>query len=136
MKISKNLTKLISIVALALSNTSCSDKGFPYYYEGKIGEDQVTCKRKDYIFAEVFSETTILKVIKPDGRTITYVDNRHNDLKLEYVLVSKKDSEEEYTRYWNDGIGRSVIGLAQAQFNNYLNQIKTIKIDQARENLK
>ena len=133
MTIRKTLTSIVLAGALALSTAGCSNRvdHSQYKYDGKIGEDQVTFTEKSYGFSV---DDNILTVTKSDGRVIKYVDSKGEDLKLEYVEISKNGQTTKYTA--DDEIGKPILGEAQKQFDAYIQQIKEIRTNQGLENLK
>jgi len=102
-----------------------------YKYDGKIGEDQVKFTETLEFNAE---DDNMLTVTKPDGRVITYVDRLGDDLKLEYVDITKDNQTVRYTP--DNEIGKPILEEAQKQFDAYMKKVKEIKIKQGIENLK
>lgn len=128
MSIRKTLTGIVLAGALALGSTGCGGKDYSMYcYNGKIGEDQVTFTQRRYIY---LPSDNILTVTKPDGRIIKYGDKFKDDLKLDYVQITKGGLTTEYT---HDEIGKPVLEEAQKQFDIYLQKIKETKIRDAQK---
>ncbi len=131
MEIKKTLTSIVLAGALALGTAGCSKDHSQYKYEGKIGEEQVTFTEKAYF---LLGGDNILTVTKPDGRVINYVDDFKDDLKLEYVEITKNGQTTKYTA--DDEVGKPILEKAQKQFDTYMQQIKETRINQGLENLK
>ena len=125
MKTNKTLRNIV--LALALGSTSCRVNHSQYRYDGKIGEDKVKfTEDRDLIFK--LRNGNVLSVTKPDGRAITYMDYQGNDLKLEYIEITKNGQETRYTP--NNEVGKPILEKAQKQFDDYLQEIKISKINQ------
>ncbi len=131
MSVRKTLTSIVLVGALALGTAGCRKHHSQYIYEGKIGEDKVSFTEKRCFMSD---DDNILMVSKPDGRVIKYVDRLGDDLKLEYVEITKNGQTTEYTP--NDEVGKPILEEAQKQFANYIKQIKETRTNQGLENLK
>lgn len=131
MTIRKTLTSIVLAGALALSAAGCGRNYSQYKYDGKIGKDKVTFTETRHTLNW---DNNILTVIKPDGRVIQYVDTVADDLKLEYVKITKNDQTTKYTA--SDEVGKPILEEAQKQFDNYMKQIKETRTNQGLENLK
>src|SRR3989344_8892282 len=129
MTIKRTLTYLVA-GGLALIGSSCAEnKNYEYAYSGKIGNDQV--ESVQYFRHVLFSADTINKinVFKKDGMVLHYVD-LDNNLKLDFVIIYNPE-EDKRTKYTNnDEIEAIVLNDEQKNFDNYLRQIKEIKIKQ------
>lgn len=128
----------VGFLSLPLIFGSCSKDHSQYKYKGKIGEDQVTFKE---IRLLIVSDNNILTSTKPDGREIKYMDMWGEDLKLEYVEITRNGQTTKYTA--DDEVGKPVLEEAQKQFDYYLQKIdeaktqeKNDRINQGLENLK
>ena len=124
----RTIGALVLTGVLALGG--CKDYS-QYNYNGKINEDHVTFISK---FDVGGKNNNILLVTKPDGRVIKYDDSTKGDLILESVKITKNTQSQIYTSW--DEFGTIILEEAQKQFDNYLQQIKEIKINQGLENLK
>jgi|SRR3989344_2155318 len=134
MAIKKTLAGIILSGALL---SGCGNNMYtPYEYNGKIEEDHVTFTKKCYF---PLGDNNILTIIKKDGRTIKYIDNDGADLKLESIEITKNDQTIEYTKVSDIGkiemknriygeIGKKMVKIAQTQFDDYLEKIKTEKV--------
>lgn len=124
----KTLTSIIGASFLAFSSAGCEAKYDKYRYNGKIGEEQVEF-RSEYFWGD---DRNFLTIRKPDGRVIKYADAEKNDLKLEWVEITKDDKTKGYT---DNEIGKPVLEEAQKQFDNYLQKIKELKTKEGLDNL-
>ena len=61
------------------------------------------------------------------------MDYQGNDLKLEYIEITKNGQETRYTP--NNEVGKPILEKAQKQFDDYLQQIKTYKLNEGLVNL-
>jgi len=141
MSIRKTLTKLVLGTAIATSTFvgyGCNGMAVPvknvedkslllkqdvdysrYEFNGKIGDDKV------WFFQS--GNLNTLDVTKPNGRTIEYVDNKGDDLKLEYVEISDIP-RSEYLKFTADTeMGAQILEKAQEKFDGYLKSIRIIK---------
>lgn len=130
MTIKNTLTKIVLAPILAGAITlfgGCSS--YPeYHFEGKIGDEEVK------FYEGRISSMNYLRVKKKNGIEIEYKGRTYNDLKLEYVNITKNGKT---TAYWiNDETGKPILEEAQKQFDSYLSQIKEAKIKEGLENLK
>lgn len=99
-----------------------------YDFNDTLGNEHVEFKRINWMWPEY--DTLILTVTKEDGRTISYIDSRHCDLKVDQVKIG----ESNYIN--NDVVGGQAIELAQQQFDSYLKQILEYKQQKAVDSLK
>lgn len=126
-------SSLISLVgALTVGIGGCdSSPHYPYQYQGKIGEDKVMSEKLSYWGS---SPHHFLKITKPDGRIITYVDSWGNDFKLDYVEITVDDKTQVYRA--TNKVGKPVIDEAQKQFDRWLQTIEETKVNEGLKNLK
>lgn len=114
---------LIALGALTIYNTGCSVDHSEYKFSGKIGEDYVEFKEEGY---SIFPDNNILTEVKPDGRIIRYVDKWWENLKLDYIDITKNGKKESYTT--DDKV---VLKDAQKKFDNRMKQILEINTNKA-----
>lgn len=134
---------LIGIVLVGGIGLAAAVLGYPtsknaqYNWEGKIGEDQVSFRHRYFslpsFIPNYVQAGNILTVIKQDGRVIRYVDSKKDDLKLEYIEVTKDNKSKKSP---NDELEKQVLEEAQKQFDSYLQKIKEIRVKQGLESLK
>lgn len=105
------LTKLAMIPILAGSLNGCADHK-EYHFDGNIGNENV-------LFYEDFNKN-ILKIGKPRGEEIAYVDDYNGNLKIDYVVIWKN---KEVVEYENKNLDES----RQKEFDSYLLKIKETK---------
>lgn len=119
--------KLAAIVASAVGIfglAGCKAQQKSYWFEGKLGEEKVK-------FWEDLG-SNYLKVVRPDGKKIEYIDLFTNDLHLEEVRITIKGEEKIYTRRDH----KLIVEEAQTQFNEYLQKILKIKQKDGLDQLK
>jgi predicted component of type VI protein secretion system len=129
MTIKNTLTSIVVAGTLALGTTGCKDYS-SYKYNGLIGQDSV----KFEISYQDIVNTNTMTVKKPSGIIVSYIDKYHDDLKLEYVEITKDGIKKGYSSH--DAIGKPIVAEGQKQFDNYLPQILEIKINEGLNNLK
>ncbi|NCN51826.1 hypothetical protein GW931_02340 [archaeon] len=76
----------------------------------------------------------ILTVKKRDGKIIKYIDNLGDDLRVDYVEITKDGKTNTYS--WKNAIGEAVIWEAQKEFDKYLEKVKRSKIFECLRDLK
>ncbi len=123
------LQRILGIGAIALGLIGCRDS-FPYEYDGVIGNNQVAFIGKKF---SPLDDTNRLIAVKSDGRMIVYEDKFGNDLKLDLAEVTKDGQTTEYLFYKTpyNKIDKPVLEELQRQFDNYLKQIKEIKMNRS-----
>ncbi len=128
---------LAGSIALAVSTINYSSKNAQYNFDGKIGEDQVGFNHSYFSLPKFIPFYVplgnIITVKKQDGRIIRYVDSKRDDLKLEYIEVTKDNKPKKFP---NDELENRVLEEAQKQFDSYLQKIKEIRVKQSLESLK
>jgi hypothetical protein len=129
MNLKKTLISLVLTGALAGGIAGCGENRDYLQYDGEIGEDHVSFTTSGYYIG--YPENT-LKVIKPDGRVIRYLDKVGNDLKLESVEITEKETN----KYTADEIGKPILEEAQKQFDLCLQKIKEKKLKEGLEGLR
>jgi len=132
MTIKNTLTSIVVAGTLALGVTGCKYSSHNQYtYDGMIGQDSVKFEIKEY---PISSNTNTITVKKPNGVIVSYIDVYNDDLKLEYLKITKNGKTTSYSS--DDAVGKPVVAEGQKQFDNYLTQILEIKINEGLNNLK
>lgn len=112
MEIRKGLAVIISTVGL-VGLVSCMNPNNKYHFRGKIGNDKV-----EFLSGNLW-KCNMLTVTKPDGKIIRYVDNKDNDLKLEYMTVTNDAGWETYKIETHP----EILEKAQKEFDDYIKKI-------------
>lgn len=129
----KKLASLILTGALALGSAGCGTDLSEYAYDGMINGDKVEFVHS-IPFRKNYPDNT-LTVKKPDGRIIVYYDIFNDDLQIEEVTIEK--TGEATKRYSIDNeLENPIMQKAQEQFDEYLKQIGTAKLNEGLESLK
>lgn len=130
----RNVLRNIGLVGVLALGSGCgNDNNYRHYnFDGKIGEDYVIFESK--VSGWGFIDDNVMTIRKPDGRVIECMDCDDEDLKLDYVKITKDGKTIKYTG--NDEIGKPVLEEAQKLYDNYLSNIKTIKTSEGLNYLK
>ncbi len=118
----KTLTNLVLTGALALGGAGClGTRHDEYHFSGKIGEEQIEFSESPNYYWNT------LKVVKADGSTIAYEDNRGDDLKLDFICILPKENTTScyYADSKNPAV-KPIMEQAQKQFDDYLAKILEI----------
>ena len=123
MPIRKTLTSIVSAGVLVLGSSGCFYAGHTDYdFDGKILEEEIKFWKS--LPLVMGNKTHTLRVKRPSGVVIKYVDNEGLDLKVDYIEI-KRDATT--TIYRRDIAGSEVLEEAQRQFKDYLSKILEAK---------
>jgi hypothetical protein len=119
----KSLTGIVLTTALTLGITGCGESHSAYWFDGKIGDEHVQ------FWEYACGGTNVLKVEKPDGSKIKYIDNKGDDLLVDEVRITVGDNTTTYYRESPNlpEIEEFVKDKAQQSFEDYLQKIHKIQ---------
>lgn len=104
----------------------CDNNYSEYYFEGKVGNEKI--KMYSTLHGAVCGRN-ILKVTKPDGKVVIYVDCGY--LRLDYIEIINNSIINRY-----DDKSPDVFNEGKKQFKEYLKSIKLEKQKLGLEDLK
>ncbi len=111
---------------IAVTGFGCSVDHSQYEFNEKIGEDQVEFVEE--ISYPFLFNTNILTEVKADGRIIKYKDIMGDDLKLEYVDITKNGQTTTY-----NSTDKIVFTEAQENCDTRMKQILEINTNKKKQ---
>lgn len=130
MKIRKTLISHILAGTLVLGIAGCKDFSDrdEYEYDGKIGENKIQFYQELEGTGDDLHYENTLRIERPDGKSITYIDQKGNDLKLEKVYTYDNGHLQAYEI--TNELDMPILEKAQKQFDDYLSQIEKSKLEE------
>jgi hypothetical protein len=123
MLIRKTLGTIILASTIALAG--CGTPNPEYDFDGIIEKEHIK-------FSENLFGSNFLKVKKPDGSEIEYVD-LDDDFKLDYVEIRVGENKTVYYAGSSNLDVTPIVQKSQKQFENYLKKITEIQTKPLRE---
>ena len=124
------LKKTICVLAAALSigAAGCGKAHSEYTFDEEIAGESVKFST-GYKF--LIPDNNYLNVVRQDGASVQYCDERFSNLKLEKVCITPVDEKRKC--YENDEVGEEALAEAQIQFDDYLTTILDYKQQESME---
>lgn len=130
MKGRKTLRTILFTMYLPFFMSSCDYDHSEFHYNDKIGDEKVIFDEHSH----PLGNRNILEITRTNEAYVKYVDNKGNDLKLEYILIRKNGKLMKYHK--DDEVGEEIVKEGQVQFDDYLKKIIEIKKAKGLEDIR